>query len=588
MTAPAPDLRHGWFGPAHERLFAAWHVPASGRARGAVVLAPPIGLEALIAQRTMRELGDRLAARGMAALRFDYRATGDSAGSSADPDPVDGWRRSVDEAVAHAREAGARVVAVVGMRLGATIAATATVPLDALVLWDPCATGGRFLREEDALYRVGVPRAARPGAGDGVQGPGTEYTERTVAALKDLSIDAILDEATGEVRPGVGPVLVVARSESRPGPALRALIERDGVESFDAAGQPALFDWRALTVPVTTIDRIVGWLDARLPVDDEAVVPQLSTSAIVERAVDGHAVRERVVVFGPAALFGIVTEPVMDVEAGSATGGAAAPSDEIAVLANAAPPAFHVGPARMWVEIARNRALRGARTLRFDGRGSGESVGGGGAGYPAVYTPTVVEDLVAAIQHARELGAGRVATAGLCAAAWACLRAADLERVEAVHAINPSVWDAIPARVLRQPWPPPRPEAPAAAPPAASRRIRQRARATARDAARRLLPEPIWWRLAHRGLIEAPAGLITPLLNRGTAVHLLLGDREAARFTRLRGRSVAGRPGAGGALVVTAADEVDHALMSRAARMAVSAALNGWSPGATEGRPPEA
>ena len=58
-----------------------------------------MGLEAAYSARGVRDLARRLGAAGWAALRIDYAATGDSAGSWTDPGLVDEWLRSVRTAI---------------------------------------------------------------------------------------------------------------------------------------------------------------------------------------------------------------------------------------------------------------------------------------------------------------------------------------------------------------------------------------------------------------------------------------------------------------------------------------------------------
>lgn len=565
VQAPSPE--HTWFGPLEAPLFGAFHLPAGGRARAVAVIAPPVGLEMLIAHRSLRVLSERLAEQGIAAIRIDYRGTGDSAGAVDDSAQVASWLASIVEAVRYARRSGAENVVVVGLRLGATLAASLSSTVEGLVLWDPCETGARFLREEEMLFRAGVPAAAgreRP-VGE-VQGPGSSYSAETVAALSPLTTAAVLAERHGgghQLRDGVGRVLLAMRAESSPRRSLQLVAAADGVDTVSLPGQVELFDWRALTVPLPAIERIVGWLDELLPSESAPVEPEIRRSAVVSTSSDGIVVSESVVSIGPSGLFGIVTR--------SERGGG-----DALVLSNAAPPAIHVGPARMWVEIAREHAAERGPVLRFDGRGTGESVGARDMTYPGVYTSATVDDLVEAIGAARALGANRIAVAGLCAAAWSSLRAADIEPVDAVLAVNPSIWDVHPAGTLTGPWPPPR-EFPTPGPaPAVVRRARRRSRHWARSTARLALPESVWWRLAHRGLIEAPSGLITPLVRRGVRVIVLLGVREAARFASLRGGRLTSRRDGLSLLSVATVDEIDHALMSKEARRLVRVALNGW------------
>ena len=80
MTEDLDETVHTWFGPEDAPLFGALHLPAGGRARAVAVILPPVGLERLVSHRALRVLADRLARRGIAALRVDYHSTGDSAG----------------------------------------------------------------------------------------------------------------------------------------------------------------------------------------------------------------------------------------------------------------------------------------------------------------------------------------------------------------------------------------------------------------------------------------------------------------------------------------------------------------------------
>ncbi|MCU1487507.1 MAG: hypothetical protein JWN67_4253, partial [Actinomycetia bacterium] len=102
-----------WFGPVDRPLFGWLHAPDGGTARAGVVLCPPTGYEAVCSHRTLRVVAERLAELGIAALRFDYDGTGDSAGRHDDPGRVDAWVGSVEAATTLLRAAGAPVVAAV-------------------------------------------------------------------------------------------------------------------------------------------------------------------------------------------------------------------------------------------------------------------------------------------------------------------------------------------------------------------------------------------------------------------------------------------------------------------------------------------
>ena len=555
-----------WFGPDAAPLFGWFHAPADRRARGVVVLCPPVGLEMPIAYRTMRILADRLVGAGIGVLRFAYATTGDSAGGSADPDRVARWLASVGDAVAYARAAGATRVVVAGMRLGATLAAVASSvgpQLDGLVLWDPCESGASFLREERTLFRVGVPASQRVAHPEGsVEAPGTLYPAEAVTALDRVHVGALLDAtrtAGDAVVPQVGPVLLVTRAEVRARLGVQRLAAAEGVESIEGRGQSALFDGPELTVPVEALERIVEWVARLLPDARQELTPETRDEAVVARTSDGCAIRERFVRLGESGLFGIMTE----------IDGA---RDTSMILTNYASPAFRIGPARLWVDLARAWAAGGVSVLRFDDAGTGDSPGGDDAAVPGAYSAAAVRDVVTAVQTVRAAGAREVGLTGFCSAAWACLRAATQVHVESVILLNPAVWDVRPGPHLTQPrtTESDRERVPDRA------TLKSRVRGWARLAARRILPEPVWWRLARSGHIGAPAGMITPLALQGTRVRLLFGHREASAFRERRGDRLISRFGARGLVEAFEGEDIDHSLLSLQARDMVTARLSDW------------
>jgi len=88
------DRRPLYFGREDRPLFGWLHRPAEG-ATGALglVICNPFGNEAISTHRTIRQMADAAARAGIAALRFDYDGTGNSAGHDLDPSASPrGWR----------------------------------------------------------------------------------------------------------------------------------------------------------------------------------------------------------------------------------------------------------------------------------------------------------------------------------------------------------------------------------------------------------------------------------------------------------------------------------------------------------------
>jgi pimeloyl-ACP methyl ester carboxylesterase len=139
-----------YFGDSARPLFGVYHAPRSSSRRTGVVVCAPFGQEYLRAHRSLRELGERLAEAGLPALRFDYHGCGDSAGEGEEA-RWEEWLADTVAAVAELREStGLSRVALIGLRLGGTLAGLCAARLggvEALVLWDPVVQGAAYLRE---------------------------------------------------------------------------------------------------------------------------------------------------------------------------------------------------------------------------------------------------------------------------------------------------------------------------------------------------------------------------------------------------------------------------------------------------------
>ena len=147
-----------FFGPPDRQLFGAYSPPLSAWPKpvGALIC-PPIGQEYMRSHRGLHSLANALARDGLHVLRFDYFGTGDSAGTT---DEID-WNGCLDDVAAATEElieiSGATEVVLVGMRLGATLAAqyAATNPrITRLILWDPIVRGADYLEDMERISRV--------------------------------------------------------------------------------------------------------------------------------------------------------------------------------------------------------------------------------------------------------------------------------------------------------------------------------------------------------------------------------------------------------------------------------------------------
>jgi pimeloyl-ACP methyl ester carboxylesterase len=166
------------------------------------VICNPWGAEQINAHRALRQLSRRLAAAGLHVLRFDYFGAGDSAGDVTQGD-LPGWENDIKSAVAELESiTGSMRVSLIGLRLGATLAAKVAVSLhpgvNSLVLWDPVVDGRAYLDELSAASRVvptvdgqlvARPLVTRPPhLGGGHEILGFPLTARIERQVKELSL----------------------------------------------------------------------------------------------------------------------------------------------------------------------------------------------------------------------------------------------------------------------------------------------------------------------------------------------------------------------------------------------------------------
>jgi len=410
-----------WFGPADRPLFGWFHQPDDGRATGGVVLCPPVGRDHLQSHYAMRRLAVGLQAMGLCVLRFEYDGTGDSAGASTDPGRVEAWVGSVTAAIGVVRESGVSHVALVGMRIGATLAAEAARRdggVDELVLWDPTVSGRAFLSEQRILAALWVGAAEERQDGS-VEIPGLVLEADTVAGLRTLRID-------GSARPLASEILVLTRT-GEVDARLNNSLGSAHVEWAQATGQEALIDAESphQVLPDVAIDRIAAWL-ARHAGPDATTISAPDEGGPVTMGTPGTEVVERPVFLGPLGLFGFVTEAPTP-----------APSGRPTIVFLSVANEHHIGPNRLWVELARHLALHGLRTVRVDLSGLGDSPVRPGQPEFVSRTPLAFDDVVDVAEALSPDDPSDIVLVGLCSAAYQALDSALALRPRGVVAINP-------------------------------------------------------------------------------------------------------------------------------------------------------
>jgi alpha-beta hydrolase superfamily lysophospholipase len=404
-----------WFGPRERPLFGWVHTPASDQVRSAVVICPSMGQEYAFAHYTLRSVAERLADQGHLVVRFDYDGTGDSLGVGTDPDRVAAWQASIGEALDLARSLTDAPLVLLGLRLGALLAASVAQQRDdveGLVLWDTPRSGSSYAREQRVRQDVSVG-GADPEFG-ALTAVGLSFSEQTLADLGAINLKSFptlaTDRVLAVVRPGMNPLARDARTRTGREP-----------ERLEAPDQDMFMYLQIL--PEQTEDRVVGWVDSSW--QQPYTLKSLDRDATWRTvALDGAS--EEVSTVEPYGLFAIRTVP--DHPTTSTT---------VVFVPDAFTP--HIGLSRIWVELAREWAARGVPTMRFDVSGCGDSPARAGVEGHQVRLVEHIDDVLAATRHARPDDPHDVALVGLCSGAYHALEAAVAEPLRAIAMINPTM-----------------------------------------------------------------------------------------------------------------------------------------------------
>jgi pimeloyl-ACP methyl ester carboxylesterase len=402
--------------------------PADGGT--AVVMCPPFGWEDMCSYRSRRAWAQSLAASGRSTLRIDLPATGESSGSPRDPGVFESWAAGAAEAAAWLRQqSGAERVVAIGIGLGGLIAARAAAAgadIDELVLWAVNPRGKRVLRELRAFASLNadvdpddLPErsdlALPPPQPDGsLAVGGFLLSAETVSALESVNLSE-----DGFAGSHVRRALLLGRDGSEPDAALRASLEAGGVEveTLPGEGYAAMMDHpQQARAPLATIEQVERWLAHGEDGSARGVMPAEVPDAI-EIPTPAGTVSERGIAlpqsFGD--VYGMVSECPSAEDSGLT-----------AVLFNAGA-LRRIGPGRLWVELSREWATRGVRTIRLDFEGLGDADGDGTqyADTGELYKEHLIDQTLEVIDQLAERGLGsRFICGGLCSGAFWSFHAA--------------------------------------------------------------------------------------------------------------------------------------------------------------------
>lgn len=430
--------RDAFYVPSQGGSLFAWLHHPSGQPLGhhGILICPPIGFEQLHAHRGLRHLADSLARADFPTVRVDWHGTGDSAGDDMHPDRCQTWLANVRDCVRQMKhQLGCQHVSVLGLRMGATLAALALDEddIENLVLWAPVINGRGFVRELTVIDMMSEARSPGTAANGVIDAAGFRLSPETAADLSKLSLL--------QARPHCHRVLLAWRDDAPADQRVIDHFQNQGVslEQQTVTGlSQMLVEPHKSQLPDAAIGQITDWLthhaennvenverhESHHPFDLEATVSGTDTDAIHESPWQ---------ISQSPNLFGILSQPRSE----------PATDRPIIVLLNSGA-AYRIGPGRMNVELARRFAQSGFTCLRMDLCGLGDSIAEHISDENDSYAATMFRDISVTLQALRDRWPGRkFVLLGLCSGAYASFQAAaqftDPDLIESIL-INPLTY----------------------------------------------------------------------------------------------------------------------------------------------------
>jgi pimeloyl-ACP methyl ester carboxylesterase len=255
-----------YFGTSEKPLFGIHHPASFEAARPwGVVLCHPMGREYVVAHRSLRELAGRLARSGFHVLRFDFFGCGDSSGADEDGSIIQ-WKEDIAIAIDEIKDqAGVDKVALVGLRLGASLCCLAGIEradAEVAVFWEPIVNGRRYvdelLLEQDARLRA----AASPFRPSRTPMNHAEILGFAVSQEMRHELES-LDLLTLEKRPASRVLMIENVPRSGPNGFREKLEHLDAQTDFQFIDTPKAWrkgEMNRPLVPIPVLDAIQTWL----------------------------------------------------------------------------------------------------------------------------------------------------------------------------------------------------------------------------------------------------------------------------------------------------------------------------------------
>lgn len=432
---PGVNRQAGYLGSAPEALFVWQHWPAAGESlKQNIIICPSFGHEYTHAYRSLKHLAESLADRGFNVFRFDYSATGNSPGDEADKVNLDNWVENIVQlSRCLCQHYPTHGLSFIGLRLGASLACLATtklhadnIPVNSLVCWEPIIKGKAYLRELKAVARMA--NYAEPEAD-------ADYLE-AAGFLMNLDVQAqlaALDLSQLQLAPETNILLVRRNDRALVKAAEGLFFQHPALRQIELPGYAEMMlepqDTQVPHAAIQQIARLLG--DYQIDKTLNPIV-QIPLHNELKFSSNSHLLTERCCWYNREKfLFGIVTSP------------GTAPRHLPTVLLFNSGSVHHVGPNRIYTQLARYFASQGFRVMRLDAEGLGDSSFhvAGLENHP--YQPNAIANAQDALAFLQAQGLGeQFVFAGICSGAYTAFKTAlqlstNDKKPSAIVLINP-------------------------------------------------------------------------------------------------------------------------------------------------------
>jgi hypothetical protein len=196
-------------------------------------------------------------------------------------------------------------------------------------------------------------------------------------------------------------------------------------EELDAIGQDGLLDVPPLSavIPWGSIHQITTWLTDGAPPAAPISLP-MRDEASVGTDLLGRPIHERAVRLGEIGLFAVTTTP---------EGGGSGPWMMFVNVATE----HHIGPGRLWVDLARDWARHGIRSVRFDLSGVGDSPVHPGQPENVAFARQWLDDLPALAAGVSPDDPSDTVFIGLCSGGYSAFEAGMAVGARGAYVFNP-------------------------------------------------------------------------------------------------------------------------------------------------------